>query len=507
MLRKFLFVSAFVFAFFIFNSLALAQWAPPTASPPNPGTSAVPLNTSVNPQTKDGWLIAKQLIADILHIYPDLNVNPTPLAGDIWTTTGNNLFFRKADSTTVDLLAGGGTNYWTRDASGVYPATLTDSVGIGTAPAASAILDLVATTKGFLPPRMTTAQRDAIVSPATGLVIYNTITNQHEGRNSTGWVALAGGGSQTPWTSNINAAGFSLFGNNTASGNLTLDSTSNATKGNILLNPTATNGGKVGIATVSPGAMLDVASTQGAGGGSAIRATYPGGGGLLGTEFGALASRNSEWSALYAKQGAATNVAMFDGPGYATRISMDGTGLKIGHNSASKNIQFNVGSFTPFTLDTNGFARVDTLCVSGDCRNSWPAGGGAGGVSGAGTTNYLPKWTAGTAIGNSQVFDNGTNVGIGTASPGAKLDVVGSVRATNFVGALDGCFRLTGRGSGQTGYGNCFNVLPLGSNFCVASKDNLLGSHQDCSYVDTLGCSRNGPDDFCNICCSATGLP
>jgi hypothetical protein len=44
-------------------------------------------------------------------------------------------------------------------------------------------------------------------------------------------------------------------------------------------------------------------------------------------------------------------------------------------------------------------------------------------VTGTGTTNYLPKFTGSTTIGNSQVFDNGTNVGIGTASPNAKLDI------------------------------------------------------------------------------------
>ena len=46
-------------------------------------------------------------------------------------------------------------------------------VGIGTTtPAASAQLDASSTTKGFLPPRMTGAQRDAIANPANGLVIY-----------------------------------------------------------------------------------------------------------------------------------------------------------------------------------------------------------------------------------------------------------------------------------------------------------------------------------------------
>ena len=48
----------------------------------------------------------------------------------------------------------------------------------------------------------------------------------------------------------------------------------------------------------------------------------------------------------------------------------------------------------------------------------------------SGTTNYVAKFTSGTAIGNSQIFDNGTNVGIGTTSPGAKLEVNGSFRAT-----------------------------------------------------------------------------
>ena len=64
-------------------------------------------------------------------------------------------------------------------------------VGIGTAtPAASAQLDVSSTTKGFLPPRMTTTQRDAISGPASGLVIFNTTTNGLEFKSSTGWVSL-----------------------------------------------------------------------------------------------------------------------------------------------------------------------------------------------------------------------------------------------------------------------------------------------------------------------------
>lgn len=42
----------------------------------------------------------------------------------------------------------------------------------------SAILQADSATQGFLPPRMTTAQKNAIVFPAAGLVIYDTDLNK-----------------------------------------------------------------------------------------------------------------------------------------------------------------------------------------------------------------------------------------------------------------------------------------------------------------------------------------
>jgi hypothetical protein len=62
------------------------------------------------------------------------------------------------------------------------------NVGIGTsAPAPSAQLDVSSTTKGFLPPRMDSSQRNAIVSPAAGLTIYNTTINAFQVYNGTRW--------------------------------------------------------------------------------------------------------------------------------------------------------------------------------------------------------------------------------------------------------------------------------------------------------------------------------
>lgn len=61
-------------------------------------------------------------------------------------------------------------------------------VGINTTePDASAILDVESTTQGFLPPRMTTVQRDAIAAPAEGLTIYNTTTKCIQWFNGTRW--------------------------------------------------------------------------------------------------------------------------------------------------------------------------------------------------------------------------------------------------------------------------------------------------------------------------------
>jgi hypothetical protein len=63
--------------------------------------------------------------------------------------------------------------------------------GIGTAtPDAAAQLEVASTSKGFLPPRMTTAQRDAISTPPAGLVVYNTTTNLLNFYNGTAWAAV-----------------------------------------------------------------------------------------------------------------------------------------------------------------------------------------------------------------------------------------------------------------------------------------------------------------------------
>lgn len=61
-------------------------------------------------------------------------------------------------------------------------------LGIGTtSPHASAHVDVASTTRGFLPPRMTTAQRNAIASPAAGLMLFNTDEAALQVHDGSGW--------------------------------------------------------------------------------------------------------------------------------------------------------------------------------------------------------------------------------------------------------------------------------------------------------------------------------
>lgn len=108
----------------------------------------------------------------------------------------------------------------------------TAQVGIGTAsPDASSKLDVSSTTKGFLPPRMTQAQRGAIASPATGLMVYQT--------DGTAGLYFYDG---VFWLYVINAAGSTLPVSSGGTGATTLTS-------NALL----TGSGTGAVGTISPG--------------------------------------------------------------------------------------------------------------------------------------------------------------------------------------------------------------------------------------------------------------
>jgi hypothetical protein len=112
-------------------------------------------------------------------------------------------------------------------------------------------------------------------------------------------------------------------------------------------------------------------------------------------------------------------------------------------------------------------------CAFGDCCSGSGSGGST--ISGL-TTNKLTKATSATDIGNSQVFDNGTNVGVGSNNPVATLDVAGSVRATSF------------QSSGSTaGVLQLFEASANGSNYINWTLPSSLSANSNYTWPSAVG--------------------
>ncbi len=86
----------------------------------------------------------------------------------------------------------------------------------------TAILDVVSTTKTFLPPRMTTGQRDLISSPGAGSVIYNLDSNKLNFYDGSVWGEVGSGGTGSfPAAIVVSTSDLTLSGEQTIDGVLT----------------------------------------------------------------------------------------------------------------------------------------------------------------------------------------------------------------------------------------------------------------------------------------------
>jgi hypothetical protein len=114
------------------------------------------------------------------------------------SSTDWNTFNNKQSALTNPVTGTGTANYLTKFTgtsaignSVIYETNNNILIGT-TTDISSAILNITSTTKGFLPPRMTTVQRDAIVTPTTGLTVYDTDNNRLEVYNGSTWGSLGG---------------------------------------------------------------------------------------------------------------------------------------------------------------------------------------------------------------------------------------------------------------------------------------------------------------------------
>jgi hypothetical protein len=142
----------------------------------------------------------------------------------------------------------------------LFTSLIYGQVGIGTtSPNASAQLDVSSTTKGFLPPRMTQAQRQDINSPTAGLMVYQTDgTAGLWYYTGNAWIYIINSTSATLPVSNGGTG--TTTGSITGTGALTF--TAGGTNQNVTLTPSGSGrtilNGNVGIGTASPSSKLDV---------------------------------------------------------------------------------------------------------------------------------------------------------------------------------------------------------------------------------------------------------
>ena len=167
---------------------------------------------------------------------------------------------------------------------------------------------------------------------------------------------------------------------------------------------------------------------------------------------------------------------------YTTTFSEDNTGLKIGHNSGSRDIQFQTNSNTKMTIDVGGNVGIGTtnptqkldvagyikgqtgLCIGSDCRTAWPAVGG-----GAETDPTVP----------ASVKD-GTSWGEISGIPAGFADGVDNVGG--------GSFQIVSTGWTNRGAPNITALCPAGF---ILTGGNCEWEDSDYKY-STIHSSPNG---------------
>ena len=209
-------------------------------------------------------------------------------------------------------------------------------LGVGTAtPNASAQLDVTSTTKGFLLPRMTQAQRNAISSPAEGLLVYQTdlLKGYYYYNLLVGWALLPG--SSQSHVMVLNTTGLNFF-----------------------LTPF----------TITSSTVFKITVTGGGGGGDFAGNNTSGGAGGTTIWWGSGLNPNTAYNCTVGVGGNGGS------PGQASNIIIGGINL-IGNGGGGG------GSLSTYSSGAGGIASGGQIILNG---GSGTGGGGGGTQSGSG---------------------------------------------------------------------------------------------------------------------------
>ena len=386
------------------------------------------------------------------------------------TSTGDNRVVISNDGPNAKIQMWYGTLssiYFDTNADGYYSLGL--AVGKTSAPVTTAILELSSVSRGLLLPRMTTAQKNAISTPATSLLLYDTDLATFQYYSGSAWTSLGGGGG--------------ISGSGTA-GQVTYWSGTSAVTGSSNLFWDNTNA-RLGIGTSSPTTQLNVNQIAGTVKGIFISGDeyYASGNGtankgiriVLGVNrtnnrqlwMGDNDAFGSSTLSVFRYQTGIAGFAGLDattGDGLTrltTLIGSDTSNVGIGYDSSSPtiaNYTAKLNSFTynasttnlllkKFAASSGNFLEVvntsgttlATITNSGSLLLNTIDAGYRLDINGTGATAGALRVTGGNVQFGSSTglnWDNtNSRLGIGTSSPTGEIHILKSVGSGGAVGA------------------------------------------------------------------------
>ena len=243
-------------------------------------------------------------------------------------------------------------------------------------------------------------------------------------------------------------ASYDFYNQNTSyfNGAVTLDSTFTQTGGG-----NSSFSGNIGIGTTSPAVSLDISATDAVQMPVGVTGDRPGIGsvsngmlrynssnngfeGYINGNWGDIGGGTSGGLIFRGTFDASTGAIASGGSLYTCPAG--GSGGTVDTAIGDLYIVTTAGSF--FCSGTSLNVGDEVICITAATAGNsqfayWNAvaSGAGGAVTGSGTTNYIPKFTGATVVGNSSIFNDAAgNVGIGTGSPSGKLNIQSSASGT-----------------------------------------------------------------------------
>jgi hypothetical protein len=201
--------------------------------------------------------------------------------------------------------------------------------------------------------------------------------------------------------------------------------------------------------------------------------------GSIATSTGATLSSAGGW---YAASGARIQGAWVvansatDTSTFAGNVTIDGNvGIGTAVPSQKLHVQGNLRVTGAYYASDNNAGSSNQVLTSTGSGTDWKSLSDIGDtVTGSGTTNYVTKWSNGanSDLTDSIIYDDGTNVGIGTTNPECKLDIHDHTSATTFIADNNAGVRITNWG-GDTGW----SLLGFGGYSSIYTKNlSQIGS-------------------------------